>query len=100
MHQIKVANKYVCLGYRIYLLENRSYIPITYDQQATINDMIHEFTEENIVSIESVVGSSTKKLGDDVYGLELTSEDNNKKMVIEIYVGLEFENKRINMVLV
>ncbi len=60
--------------------------------------MIHEFTEENIVSIASVLGSRPKKLGDDVYRLELTSEDNQQKLALEIHLGLEVDNKRMNMV--
>ena len=55
-------------------------------------------SEENIVSIASVLGSRPKKLGDDVYRLELTSEDNQQKLALEIHLGLEVDNKRMNMV--
>src|SRR5690625_3933590 len=60
--------------------------------------MIHEVTEENIVSIASVLRSRPKKLGDDVYRLELTSEENKQKLAIEIHIGLEVDKKRMNMV--
>jgi len=59
--------------------------------------MIHEFTEENILSIGNVLNSTPKKLGDDVYRLELVSEA-NQKLALEIHLGLEIEEKRMNMV--
>jgi hypothetical protein len=60
--------------------------------------MIHEFTEENIMSIGSVLNCIPKKLGDDVYRLELTGEGDNPQLALEIHLGMEFENKRMNMV--
>lgn len=60
--------------------------------------MIHEFTEENILSIANVLGSRPKKLGNDVYRLELINEEDQQKLALEIHLGLEVENKRMNMV--
>jgi hypothetical protein len=60
--------------------------------------MIHEFTEENIMSIGSVLNCIPKKLGDDVYRLELDGDGDNPKLALEIHLGMEFENKRMNMV--
>lgn len=60
--------------------------------------MIHEFTEENIVSIANVLGSRPKKLGNDVYRLELKNDDDQQKLALEIHLGLEIDNKRMNMV--
>lgn len=59
--------------------------------------MIHEFTEENILSIGKVLNSTPKKLGDDVYRLEIVSEDKNK-LALEIHLGLMIDDKRMNMV--
>ncbi len=59
--------------------------------------MIHEFTEENILSIGKVLNSTPKKLGDDVFRLELVSEE-NQKLALEIHLGLKIEGKRMNMV--
>lgn len=60
--------------------------------------MIHEFTEENIVSIANVLGSRPKKLGNDVYRLELMNDEDQQKLALEIHLGLEIDNKRMNMV--
>lgn len=60
--------------------------------------MIHEFTEENIISIANVLGSRPKKLGNDVYRVELINEEDQQKLALEIHLGLEVENKRMNMV--
>jgi hypothetical protein len=59
--------------------------------------MIHEFTEENILSIGKVLNSTPKKLGDDVFRLEIVSEDKNK-LALEIHLGLMIDGKRMNMV--
>lgn len=37
--------------------------------------MIHEFTKENIISIGNVLGSQPKKLGNDVFRLELSNKE-------------------------
>jgi len=59
--------------------------------------MIHEFTEENILSIGKVLNSTPKKLGEDVFRLEIVSEDQNK-LALEIHLGLMIDDKRMNMV--
>lgn len=59
--------------------------------------MIHEFTEENILSIGKVLNSTPKKLGDDVFRLEIVSEENNR-LALEIHLGLMIDEKRMNMV--
>ena len=59
--------------------------------------MIHEFTEENILSIGKVLNSTPKKLGEDVFRLEIVSEDQNK-LALEIHLGLMIDGKRMNMV--
>lgn len=60
--------------------------------------MIHEFTEENILSIGKVLACNPKKLGNDVYRLEMVSEEDQRKLALEIHLGLEIEGKRMNMV--
>lgn len=60
--------------------------------------MIHEFTEENIVTIGNVLESKPKKLGNDVYRLELVDSENKNKLALEIHLGLAVNNKRMNMI--
>jgi hypothetical protein len=60
--------------------------------------MIHEFTEENILSIGKVLESTPKKLGDDVYRLEMVNGEDGRKLALEIHLGLEIEGQRMNMV--
>lgn len=60
--------------------------------------MIHEFTEENILSIGKVLESNPKRLGADVYRLEMDNQEDNRKLALEIHLGLEVNNKRMNMV--
>jgi hypothetical protein len=60
--------------------------------------MIHEFTEDNILSIGKVLESNPKKLGADVYRLEMDNQEENRKLALEIHLGLEVNNKRMNMV--
>ncbi|TVQ66770.1 MAG: hypothetical protein EA360_04605 [Balneolaceae bacterium] len=60
--------------------------------------MIHEFTEQNIQNIGRVLKCTPKKLGDDVFRLELVSEEDNRKLALEIHLGLNLEDKRMNMV--
>lgn len=60
--------------------------------------MIHEFTEENILSIGKVLGCNPKKLGKDVYRLEIVAEEDARKLALEIHLGLEIDGKRMNMV--
>lgn len=60
--------------------------------------MIHEFTEENILSIGKVLHTSPKKLGADVFRLEMENQEDNRKLALEIHLGLEVDEKRMNMV--
>lgn len=60
--------------------------------------MIHEFTEENILSIGKVLESTPKKLGQDVYRLEMDNQEDGRKLALEIHLGLEVNEKRMNMV--
>lgn len=60
--------------------------------------MIHEFTEDNILSIGKVLESNPKKLGADVYRLEMDNQEEHRKLALEIHLGLEVNNKRMNMV--
>jgi len=60
--------------------------------------MIHEFTEDNILSIGKVLESTPKKLGNDVYRLEMMNQEDGSKLAFEIHLGLEVNKKRMNMV--
>ena len=60
--------------------------------------MIHEFTEQNIQNIGRVLKCTPKKLGDDVFRLEITSDEDHRKLALEIHLGLDLDNKRMNMV--
>lgn len=60
--------------------------------------MIHEFTEDNILSIGKVLNCSPKKLGDDMYRLEMINDEGDRKLALEIHLGLKIDNKYMNMV--
>lgn len=60
--------------------------------------MIHEFTEDNILSIGKVLQTTPKKLGTDVYRLEMENQDDDRKLALEIHLGLEVNEKRMNLV--
>lgn len=60
--------------------------------------MIHEFTEENIKSIGKVLQATPKKLGTDVYRLEVSNKDEGSKLALEVHLGLEVEGEKMNMV--
>ncbi|NBC67013.1 MAG: hypothetical protein GVY07_15325 [Bacteroidetes bacterium] len=60
--------------------------------------MIHEFTEDNILSIGKVLESTPKRLGNDVYRLEMENQEDGRKLALEIHLGLEVDEKRMNMV--
>ncbi|MDR9365438.1 MAG: hypothetical protein RI575_08875 [Balneolaceae bacterium] len=60
--------------------------------------MIHEFTEDNILSIGKVLESTPKRLGNDVYRLEMDNQEDGRKLALEIHLGLEVDEKRMNMV--
>ncbi|TVR16711.1 MAG: hypothetical protein EA391_07215 [Balneolaceae bacterium] len=60
--------------------------------------MIHEFTEENILSIGKVLGCSPKKVGTEMYRLEMHNEDDGRKLALEIQLGLVIDEKPMTMV--
>ncbi len=60
--------------------------------------MIHEFTKENIEAIGEILNTTPKPLGDDVFRFEVSSPDNATRLALEIHLGLEVDNERMNMV--
>ena len=60
--------------------------------------MIHTFTAENIETIAKVLGTDAKPLGDDVFRLELTHTETDRKLALEIHLGLEVQGEIMNMV--
>ncbi len=60
--------------------------------------MIHQFTSENITTIGKVLGSEPKPLGKDVYRIEIKNEEENRKIALEIHLGLEVGGEIMNMV--
>lgn len=60
--------------------------------------MIHDFTNENIAEIADVLGAKYKLIGDDLYRFELHNKEENRKLALEIHLGLEIDKKRMNMV--
>lgn len=60
--------------------------------------MIHQFTTENIATIGNVLGADPKPLGKDVYRIEIKNEEENRKIALEIHLGLEVGGEIMNMV--
>ena len=60
--------------------------------------MIHQFTKENIEAIGKVLGSTPKPLGDDVFRIEVKDEEENRKLALEIHLGLDVNKEQMNMV--
>ncbi len=60
--------------------------------------MIHEFTTENIQAIGKILGASPSTLGMDVFRFELRIPEQNRRLALEIHLGLEVDGKRMNMV--
>lgn len=60
--------------------------------------MIHEFTKDNINEITDVLNANLKPIGDDLYRFELINEEENRKLALEIHLGLEIDGKKMNMV--
>ena len=60
--------------------------------------MIHQFTKENIEAIGKVLGSTPKPLGDDVFRIEVKNEEENRKLALEIHLGLDVNSEQMNMV--
>lgn len=60
--------------------------------------MVHEFTKENIDAIGQVLGTAPKPLGDDVFRFEVENKEENSKLALEIHLGMEVDNERMNLV--
>lgn len=60
--------------------------------------MVHQFTKENIDAIAEVLGSKAKPLGDDVYRLEVVNEEENRRLALEIHLGMDVKGESLNMV--
>lgn len=60
--------------------------------------MIHQFTPENIEAIGKVLDATPKPLGDDVFRIEIKNEEENRKIALEIHLGLEANGEIMNMV--
>lgn len=59
--------------------------------------MIHEFTEENIQEIGIVLGANAKQRGN-VYRLEISNENADRKIALEIHIDVMVADKKMNMV--
>lgn len=60
--------------------------------------MVHQFTKENIDAIANVLDTNAKPLGNDVYRLEVINEEENRKLALEIHLGMEVKGDELNMV--
>ncbi len=60
--------------------------------------MIHQFTKENIDAISKVLNTEAKPLGDDVFRLQVKNEQEDRKLALEIHLGLEINAENSNMV--
>lgn len=60
--------------------------------------MIHQFTKENIETIGKVLGATPKPLGDDVFRIEVKNEEENRRLALEIHLGLDVNGEEMNMV--
>lgn len=60
--------------------------------------MVHQFTKENIDAISEVLETEAKPLGDDVYRLEVVNKEEQRKLALEIHLGLNVNGENMNMV--
>lgn len=60
--------------------------------------MVHQFTKENIDAIAKVLETKAKPLGNDVFRLEVTNEEEQRRLALEIHLGLEVKGENSNMV--
>jgi len=60
--------------------------------------MVHQFTKENIDAIAEVLQTTAKPLGNDVYRLQVTNEEEQRKLALEIHLGLDVKGENLNMV--
>lgn len=59
--------------------------------------MIQEFTQENLDSIAEVLGTRYKTTGQ-VARFEVSNQETGNRLVIEIHLGLDLDDGKINMV--
>ncbi|MTI87535.1 MAG: hypothetical protein FH748_06155 [Balneolaceae bacterium] len=60
--------------------------------------MIHQFTKENIDTIGKVLGATPKPLGNDVFRFEVKNDEEQRKLALEIHLGLDVNGEPMNMV--
>lgn len=60
--------------------------------------MVHQFTKENIDAIAEVLQTKAKPLGNDVYRFEVVNKEEGRRLALEIHLGLDVNNERLNMV--
>ncbi|MEQ9265299.1 MAG: hypothetical protein RLN81_08770 [Balneolaceae bacterium] len=60
--------------------------------------MIHQFTKENIETIGKVLGATPKPIGDDVFRIEVKNDEENRRLALEIHLGLDVNGEEMNMV--
>ena len=60
--------------------------------------MIHDFTNENVAEIAEVLGTKPKPISEDMFRFELVNTEENRKLALEIHLGLGINDKRMNMV--
>ncbi|MDZ7660197.1 hypothetical protein [Fodinibius sp.] len=60
--------------------------------------MVHQFTKENIDAIANVLETKAKPLGNDVFRFEVTNEEEQRRLALEIHLGLEVKGENSNMV--
>lgn len=59
--------------------------------------MIHSFSEETIQVIEKILGVKPKK-NENLFRFEIQDEKKQRKIALEIHIGLRVEGKPINLV--
>jgi len=60
--------------------------------------MVHQFTKENIDAIADVLKTTPKPLGDDVFRFGVVNKEQQRKLALEIHLGLEADGENLNMV--
>lgn len=60
--------------------------------------MNQKLSKEAILSIGNVLGSNPKKLGENLYRIEIVSREDGRKLALEIVLGLVIEKENMNMV--
>lgn len=60
--------------------------------------MVHQFTKENIDAIADVLKAKPKPLGDDVFRFEVINAEENRRLALEIHLGLQANGESLNMV--